>query len=144
MTAGEGGVLSIHIFLSAKIVGGKLSASCLGRYTPVEQCLGIQVEWVPEPVWTTWRREKSRHFVNSNSEIWIVKPAVSWSTECVIWLSVKTTFSLEPGVTSVWIPAGTEVLCNSNLSPQTKASAHGVLNMPCILSPHFLYPFEDR
>jgi hypothetical protein len=46
--------------------------------------IGWEVRWTPEPVWTTWRKENSWTYRNSNSEPSVVQPAASRYTVCAI------------------------------------------------------------
>jgi hypothetical protein len=38
--------------------------------------------WVPEPIWTTWRKENSRPYRDSNTELSAVQPVASRYTGC--------------------------------------------------------------
>jgi hypothetical protein len=52
----------IHVFLTAALVRGELSASRPGHFTPEKELsapTGKEAGWAPEPVWTTWRIENS-------------------------------------------------------------------------------------
>jgi hypothetical protein len=63
-----GGVnVYVHIVLTSALVGGEWSISRLSRFTPGTHGIGV---WVgtAEPVWTTWRREKSLPYWDSNSD----------------------------------------------------------------------------
>jgi hypothetical protein len=62
-TCGGVGVY-IHVFLTLALGGGEWSSSLLGRFTPGERVPAAH--WIggwpgraTEPVWTTWRGEKS-------------------------------------------------------------------------------------
>jgi hypothetical protein len=46
--------------------------------------IGQEAEWAPERVWTTWRREKSYPYRDSNSDTSAVQPVASRYTECDI------------------------------------------------------------
>jgi hypothetical protein len=62
MKAYEGVDIWILICLSSALVGGEWSGSSPARFTPGEKppvSVGYEVEWTPEPVWTTWRRKNS-------------------------------------------------------------------------------------
>jgi hypothetical protein len=66
-----GGVdTQIHIFLTSALDGGEWLALHLGRFTLAETApapIAQEAEWNPEPVWTTWRRENSWPYCDSNS-----------------------------------------------------------------------------
>jgi hypothetical protein len=54
--------VQLHSFLTFALDGGAWLAPCPGRFTSVERAPFTFVEkagWVPEPVWTSYRREKS-------------------------------------------------------------------------------------
>jgi hypothetical protein len=38
--------------------GGERSASIAGRFAPQEEPVEQEAEWIPESIWTFWRREK--------------------------------------------------------------------------------------
>jgi hypothetical protein len=46
--------------------------------------IGYEAEWTPEPVWTTWRRENSWLYRNSNSNSSVVQPIASRYTDWAI------------------------------------------------------------
>jgi hypothetical protein len=46
--------------------------------------IGYEVGWTPEPVWTTWRRENSCSYWDSNSDPSVVQPVASQYTDCAI------------------------------------------------------------
>jgi hypothetical protein len=65
------GDVEIHIFLTSALAGGEWSASRPGRFTPGKEppvLIRKEVGWTPEPVWTTWRRENTWPYRDSNSE----------------------------------------------------------------------------
>jgi hypothetical protein len=90
-----GGVgVYIHIFLTSALVGGEWSATRPGRFTPGERAPGthwIEGWWATEPVWTTWRDEKSCPYWDSNSDPLGVRPVVSCYTN---WTNPALTWSL--------------------------------------------------
>jgi hypothetical protein len=45
----------------------------MGRFTIIEYKAG----WAPEPVWTTWRREKSYTYRGSKFDLLAVQPVAS-------------------------------------------------------------------
>jgi hypothetical protein len=51
---------TLHLFLISALHGGEWSASRSGSFTHGERVTGTHraAEWVPEPVWTFWRRDK--------------------------------------------------------------------------------------
>jgi hypothetical protein len=56
-------------------VSGQLHAPAAlppGEKPPVP--IGYEVGWTPEPVWTTWRRENSWPYRDSNSDLSVVQP----------------------------------------------------------------------
>jgi hypothetical protein len=46
--------------------------------------IGQEAGWAPEPVWTTWRRENSWPYRDSNSDPSVVQPICSHYTDCAI------------------------------------------------------------
>jgi hypothetical protein len=42
----------------------------------------LRTRWVPEPIWTTWRKENSWHYRDSNFDPSVVQPVISCSTDC--------------------------------------------------------------
>jgi hypothetical protein len=46
--------------------------------------IGWEVGWAPEPVWTTWRREDSWSYLDSNSNPSLVQRVASRFTDCAI------------------------------------------------------------
>jgi hypothetical protein len=83
-----GGVdIYIHAFLTSTLVQGEWSASRLCRCTLGERALGTHWigGWVaPEPVWTTWRRENSCPYRESNSKPSVVQPIARRYTDYAI------------------------------------------------------------
>jgi hypothetical protein len=76
-----------HIFLTSAPAGGEWSASRPGRLTPgKEPSVPIRYEagWVPEPVSTTWRRENSWPYRDSNSDPSVFQPVASRYTDWAI------------------------------------------------------------
>jgi hypothetical protein len=72
-------------------VRGKWSPShtdlfAFGEIAPVP--IGQETGWAPEPVWTTWRREKSRPYRDPNSDSSAVQPVVSRYTDCAIYIFI--------------------------------------------------------
>jgi hypothetical protein len=66
-------------------VSGQLHAPAAlhpGKEPPVP--IGQEAGWVPEPVWTTWTRENSRTYRDSNSDPSVVLPVASRYTDCAI------------------------------------------------------------
>jgi hypothetical protein len=60
-------------FLTSTLVGGEWSASRLGRFIPGDtHCIESWVD--PELVWTSWRRENSWPYRDSNSDPSDVQP----------------------------------------------------------------------
>jgi hypothetical protein len=60
-------------FMTSAVVGGEWSASRPpGKEPPV--LIGYEIVWTPKPVWTTWRRENSWHYQDSNSDPSVVQP----------------------------------------------------------------------
>jgi hypothetical protein len=53
-----------------------------GKEPPVP--IGEEVGLIPEPVWTTWRRENSWFYRESNSGPSVVQPVASHYTDCAI------------------------------------------------------------
>jgi hypothetical protein len=47
-----------------------VQVNMFGKEPPVP--IGWEVGWTPEPVWTTWRRENSCPYRNSNSDTSVV------------------------------------------------------------------------
>jgi hypothetical protein len=78
--------VQIHIFLTLALVGGEWSASHPGCITPGERAPGTHWigGWVPEPVWTTWRRENCWPYRDSNSYPSVVKPVASRYTDYAV------------------------------------------------------------
>jgi hypothetical protein len=71
MKAYGGMEVQLHIFLTSALVAGEWLASCPGRFTPGKETplpIGYEIGWTPEPVWTTWRRENSWPYRDSNSD----------------------------------------------------------------------------
>jgi hypothetical protein len=65
----EGVDVWIHVFLTSALDGGDWSASRPGRFIPGER--PPFTHWIggaPEPVWTTWRGEKSYPYRDWNSD----------------------------------------------------------------------------
>jgi hypothetical protein len=77
----HGGVkVLIQNFLTSAQVGDEWSASRPGSFTPEERA--SVTHWIggwvgPDPVWTTWRRENSRPYRNSNSDPSVVQVVAS-------------------------------------------------------------------
>jgi hypothetical protein len=73
-------------FLTSALDGGEWSASLPGRFipgkTPRTHCIGGCVD--PKPVWTTWRKENSWTYRDSNSEISVVQPLPGRYTDYAI------------------------------------------------------------
>jgi hypothetical protein len=76
--------IEIHIFLTLALAGGKWSVSRPGRFTSGKEP-PVPIRWevgrTPEPVWTTWRRENSWPYRNSNSDPSVVQPVASRYTD---------------------------------------------------------------
>jgi hypothetical protein len=53
-----------------------------GKEPPVP--MGLEAGWTPEPVWTTWRGEKSCPYRDSNTDPSAVEPVASRYTDCAI------------------------------------------------------------
>jgi hypothetical protein len=77
--------VQIHVFLTSTLIGGEWSASRSGRFikwkeplVPIRQETG----WTSEPVWTTWRRENSCPYRDSNSDPSIVQPVANCYIDC--------------------------------------------------------------
>jgi hypothetical protein len=62
-------------FLTSALAGGEWSASPPVKELPVP--IGQDVGWIPEPVGTTWRRENSWPYRDSNSDPSLVQPVAS-------------------------------------------------------------------
>jgi hypothetical protein len=81
-----GGVeVQINVFLTLALVGGEWSVSRPGRFTPEkEPAVPIEQEtlWAPEPVWTTWKSEKSRPHRDWNFDPSAFQPVASRYTDC--------------------------------------------------------------
>jgi hypothetical protein len=66
-------------------VSGQLHAPAAlppGKQPPVS--IGYEAEWAPEPVWTTWRKEISLPYRDSNSDPSVVQLEVSRYTDYAI------------------------------------------------------------
>jgi hypothetical protein len=74
--------VQIHVFLTSALVGGEWSALPTGKEPPVP--IGQEVGWTSEPVWTTWRRENSSLYRDSNSDSSVVQPVASRYTDYAI------------------------------------------------------------
>jgi hypothetical protein len=76
----------IIVFLTSALVGGEWSASRPGRLTPPGKeravPIGWEAGWTSDPVWTTWRGEKSCFYWDSNFEPSAVQPVTSRYTDC--------------------------------------------------------------
>jgi hypothetical protein len=59
-----------------------MAALSPGKELPVP--IGQKAGWAPEPVWTTWRRENSWHYWDSNSDPSVVQPVASRYTDWAI------------------------------------------------------------
>jgi hypothetical protein len=61
-----------------------LGASCrwVVSFTPRPPVsIGYEAGWTPQPIWTTWRRENSWSYQDSNSEPSVVHPVASSYTD---------------------------------------------------------------
>jgi len=56
--------LQLHMFLTLVLDESKWLSSCPGSFTPV--LIWKEAEWVPQPVWMWWQREKSLPLPGSN------------------------------------------------------------------------------
>jgi hypothetical protein len=66
-------------------VSGQLyapAASPPGEEPPV--LIGQDIGWTSKLVWTTWRRENSWHYRDSNSDTSVVQPVASRYIDCAI------------------------------------------------------------
>jgi hypothetical protein len=69
----------IHVFLTSALVRGGWSASRPGK---IRISIGQEAGWVPEPVWTLWRRETAYTYSDSNYDPSVVQPVASRYTDC--------------------------------------------------------------
>jgi hypothetical protein len=79
-------------FLTSALAGGEWSASRLGRFTPGERATGTNWigGWVDsEPVWTTWRRENTLSYRDSNYNPSVVQRVASPYTDYAILASIN-------------------------------------------------------
>jgi hypothetical protein len=78
-------VLEVHPELTK--LGASLKEASELQRAHDEVLLQLQVqrhgdaEWAPEPVWTTWKRESSCPYRDSNSDPSVVQPVVSHYTD---------------------------------------------------------------
>jgi hypothetical protein len=63
------------IFLISALAGGEWQLHGPAALSPVP--IGKEVGWTPKPVWTTWRRENSGPYRDSNSDTSVVQPVAS-------------------------------------------------------------------
>jgi hypothetical protein len=84
----HGGVdVYIHIFLTSALVGGKWSALRPAALPPGKELpvpIRYEAVWAPEAIWTTWRRENSCPYRDSNSDPLAVQLIASRYTDCAI------------------------------------------------------------
>jgi hypothetical protein len=80
--------VQINIFLISALVGGDRSAPRHGCFTPQRKSLRYPLDrrpgGAPESVWATWKREKSRPYWDSDSELSPIQPVASRYTYCAI------------------------------------------------------------
>jgi hypothetical protein len=79
--------VQIHIFLTLALAGCECSASRPGRFPPGERApvpIWKKVEYTPEPVCTTWKRENFCPYRDSNSDRSVVQPVASRYTDWAI------------------------------------------------------------
>jgi hypothetical protein len=57
-----------------------------GKEPPLS--IGWEARWAPEPMWTTWRRENSWPYLDSNSDPLAVQPVARRYTDCVLLASI--------------------------------------------------------
>jgi hypothetical protein len=72
---------------TSALAGDEWAVSRHGRFTLREESpvpTRYEAGWVPEPVWTTWRRENSWPYQDSNSDPSVVQPVASRYTDCSI------------------------------------------------------------
>jgi hypothetical protein len=109
MKAYEGVDVYSHIFLTSALFGGEWWALRPGRCTPQGKeppvPIGLEAVWAPEPVWTTWRRDKSCPYLDSPSDPSAVQHIAN---RCADWgvkfgFSALSVFQYGCGE-SIWIP----------------------------------------
>jgi hypothetical protein len=105
----EGVDVLIHLLLISVLVGGEWSTSRSGRFHSGEIAPGIlmpyEAGWAAEPVRTTWRREKSCLYRDSNSDPSALQPVASRyidSTILVVDGTIILKWLLKKQVEKLW------------------------------------------